>query len=79
MAERKQWVVTLSHERPLDEVRRALADAGLEVEQVLEEIGVVTGHADPGFAEKGRAIPGVADVSLEGRIDLGPPGSPDTW
>ena len=79
MAEQKQWVVTLSNERPVGEVRRALEDAGFEVDQVMDEIGVVTGRCDASAAGKLRGVPGVADVSGEQPIDIGPPGSPDTW
>ena len=79
MAEQKQWVVTLSRERPLSDVRRELEGAGFEVDQVLEEIGVVTGRSDEACAEKLRALAGVADVAADRPIDIGPPGSPDTW
>ena len=79
MAEQKQWVVTLSQERPSGEVRRALEDAGFEVDQMLDEIGVVTGRGDEACAKALRKLPGVADVSGEQPIDIGPPGAPDTW
>lgn len=79
MAEQKRWVVTLSKERPLSDIRQTLAKAGFAVDQVLEEIGVVTGSSDDAAVERIRALRGVADVSKDAPIDIGPPGSPTTW
>jgi len=44
MAEEKNWVVTLSGDRPAGEVRKDLAEAGFAVDQLLGEIGVITGR-----------------------------------
>jgi hypothetical protein len=79
MAEGKKWIVTLSSERPLGDVRRDLSGAGFKIDQVLEEIGVVTGECEPDVAEKVRGVKGVADISADAPIDLGPPDSPTTW
>jgi hypothetical protein len=79
MAEQKKWVVTLSKERSPEEVRKALTEAGMKVEQMLAEIGVVTAAGDDSCAERARHVPGVADVAPDQPIDIGPPGSPDTW
>jgi hypothetical protein len=79
MAEEKMWVVTLSSGRPAGEVRKDLADAGFAVDQVLDEIGVITGRCDDSVAGRVRAIEGVADIAGDTPIDIGPPGSPDTW
>lgn len=78
MARKKKQalVVTLSGERPPHEVARDLKAAGLEVGQVLETIGTVTGSADPKAAAKLRKVRGVADVSEDHAIDIGPPGAP---
>lgn len=79
MAEQKTWVVTLSKDRPSGEVRQALEAAGFEVDQMMDEIGVITGRSDEESAGKLRDLPGVADVSADHPVDIGPPGSPHTW
>ena len=79
MAEQKQWVVTLSNERPAGDIRKALEAAGFEVDQVMDEIGVVTGRSDEAAAKKLRDLPGVADVAGDHAIDIGPPDSDPTW
>jgi hypothetical protein len=79
MTERRKWVVTLSHERPLDDIRRAMDEAGFETDQVLDAIGVVTGAGSAEVAERLRGMSGIADVSPDSPIDLGPPDSPTTW
>jgi hypothetical protein len=79
MPETKGWIVTMSHERPIKEVAKDLSDAGFAVHDVLEEIGSIIGAAADDVASKLRSIPGVLDVSPDRPIDIGPPGSPDTW
>ena len=69
-------VITMSGERPIDEVVNDLRAAGLEVDQVLETVGSVTGSAHPATTERLRSIPGVADVSPDHPVDIGPPGAP---
>jgi hypothetical protein len=78
MAETQKWIVTTAGDRPLQDVARQLRQAGLAVEEVLDEIGCITGSASAEVAERLRAIPGVADVSPEHRIDIGPPDAPVT-
>ena len=69
-------VVTLSGDCDVHEVVRGLKAAGLEIDQALAEIGVVTGSADADQLEKLREVRGVADVSPDHPVDIGPPGSP---
>ena len=57
------------------EVVRRLKDAGLEVEQELEEIGVVTGSIDPEKAESLREIEGVSHVERSREYRIAPPDS----
>jgi hypothetical protein len=68
-------IVTLSGERTVRDVARDLRAAGLEIDQVLEETGIVTGTADSGIHARLRTIQGVADVSADHPIDIGPPDS----
>lgn len=78
MAGQKRWVVTLSGHRPLAAVRTELEAAGLKVEQILEEIRVITGLADPSAVSKLRHTAGVETVEEEHQIDIGPPDGP-SW
>lgn len=78
MANGKRWIVTLADGSALPDVRRRLAQAGFDVDQVLEDIGVVTGRGDDAVAAKLRKIEAVEDVSPEGEVGIAPPGS-DLW
>ena len=79
MADKKKWVVSISGDRPINEVKKKLTEAGFAVEQVLDEIGSITGSAGDSVAKSVRSIPGVADVAPETSIDIGPPDAPVTW
>ena len=79
MAQSQQWIITTSQDRPVAEIAKELSSAGFAVEQVLDEIGSITGRASKAVAAKLRAIKGVVDVSPSTGIDIGPPGSGDTW
>jgi hypothetical protein len=69
-------IVTVSGNRPIHDVARDLRAAGLDVDQVLEFTGTVTGSAQPQTVNKLRGVPGVADVSADHPVDIGPPGAP---
>lgn len=79
MAKKKKWVVTATGERPLADVRKSLTESGFTVEQVLDEIGCITGAASDDVAARLRSVPGVGDVSPDAPADVGPPDSPVTW
>lgn len=57
------------------EVVRRLKEAGLDVEQELGEIGVVTGSIDPEKAESLREIEGVSHVERSREFRIAPPDS----
>jgi hypothetical protein len=57
------------------EVVRRLKDAGLDVEQELGEIGVVTGSIDPEKTEALREIEGVSHVERFREFQIAPPDS----
>ncbi|MFD2934267.1 hypothetical protein [Spirosoma flavum] len=69
----------MSNKRPLTDITEELTKTGFTVDQVLTEIGCVTGTASNDVAEKLRLIPGVADISPEQGIDIGPPDAEITW
>lgn len=79
MAENIRWVVTSSGGRPLKDVAADVEAAGFAIDEVLEAIGIITGSATESVAERVRAIPGVADVSPDQPVDIGPPNSETTW
>ncbi|MES1167359.1 MAG: hypothetical protein ABUL68_05090, partial [Pseudomonadota bacterium] len=79
MADSKGWIVTTSSDRPIAEITKDLKAAGFSVGHVLEEIGSITGQAADDTATKLRSIAGVVDVSPDAPVDIGPPGSPETW
>ena len=73
---KKNLIVTVSGDRPIHEVAKDLRAAGLDVDQILEFTGTVTGSAQSQAADKLRSVPGVADVSADHSVDIGPPGAP---
>ncbi len=72
---KQPMVITVSGDRPIHEVADDLRAAGLDVDQVLESIGSVTGFAHPKNAARLRGVPGVVDVSPDHPADIGPPGA----
>jgi hypothetical protein len=78
MSQSRKWIVTTSPEK-ISDVKKKLAEAGFSVDQVLHEIGSITGTASDDVIKKVRSVDGVADVSPDHPIDIGPPDSPVTW
>jgi len=74
MPRRPTWIVTVVPGHPLPALTSALAQAGFEVGEVLDAIGVITGRGTAAVAHALRALPGVADVAADGGVDIGPPG-----
>ena len=56
MAESKRWIVTTSGDRPLNDVARDIKAAGFVIDEVLDQIGIITGSATDSVAE---ADPGI--------------------
>jgi hypothetical protein len=79
MPDTKRWIVTTSDDRPINDITADLKQAGFVVGDVLDAIGSITGTADDQAATKMRSIRGVVDVSPDAPIDIGPPGSGETW
>jgi hypothetical protein len=78
-AAKREWVVTVSGDRPIGTIAKELGAAGLTKQQVLKEIGSITGAASDKDVAKLRKVRGVADVSPTAPVDIGPPGSDETW
>jgi len=71
---RQALVITVSADHRIHEVAGELRVAGLDIDQVLEAIHVVTGSAHPRSVEQLRGVGGVTDVSPDHPVDIG--GSP---
>jgi hypothetical protein len=72
-SKKQSMVITTSGNRPIQEVAKELKDAGFEVEQVLEDIKVITGKGSAGTDKKLRSIKDVEDVSEDNPVSIGPP------
>lgn len=79
MATTKKWVVTLSNSQSVNKLSRELTEAGFAIDQVLDQIGCITGSGSDEVAQKLRKISGVADVSPEATIQLPPSDESVTW
>ncbi|WP_261377958.1 hypothetical protein [Vreelandella titanicae] len=73
------WLITISSDQPINEMATRLSAEGLTIQEVLEEIGCITGSADDATAERLKKIKGVVDIAPDMQIDMGPPGSEETW
>ena len=73
---KQSLIVTVSKDRHLHDVVADLKAAGLEVEGVLDAIGIVTGSAPATSMAALRKVRGVADVSSDHKVDIGPPDAP---
>ncbi len=79
MSNNKKWIVTATDKNALGDVRKKLTENGFVIDQVLEEVCCITGSANEETVSRLRKLPGVADVSPDQEIDIGPPEGPGTW
>jgi hypothetical protein len=79
MAKGTGWIITTSSDRPIGEIAEDLKTAGLTVSHVNDLISSISGTGDAGLKSKLQKVKGVVDVSPDTPIDIGPPGSTDTW
>lgn len=79
MPKHKTWIITTSGQRSTKDVAKDLRAKGFTVDQVLDEIGTITGAGDDAVVAKVRKVDGVSDVSPDHPIDIGPPDAPTTW
>lgn len=73
------WIVTISSDQSIKEIATRLSAEGLTIRDVLEEIGCITGSADIATADRLKSIEGVVDIAPDMQIEVGPPGSEETW
>lgn len=65
-----------AHLGRVGEVAASLRELGLLVEQVLDEVGVITGQLPPGRPLAVLRVDGVASVEEARRVQLPPPDAP---
>ena len=75
----KSWIVTTSGDRPIRDIANDLVKAGFTLQHVNDHIQSISGTASEGAVDKLRRVDGVLDVTPDEDIDIGPPGSSDTW
>jgi hypothetical protein len=75
MPKKARLIVTSSGKRALKELKADLDRAGFEVDESLDDIGVIVGRATGDAVQKLREIDGVSDVTEEGEVNIGPPDS----
>lgn len=73
------WIITISDAQSISDIAARLSAEGLTVKEILEEIGCITGAADDVTAERLKRVEGVVDIAPDMQIDVGPPGSEETW
>jgi hypothetical protein len=64
------------HRDQMDVVVAALTASGMQVERALGALGIVTGQAPVGARASLLAVPGVASVDEQLRVQLPPPDAP---
>ena len=72
----KRWIVTTTGKGSLEDVKKNLTKSGFSVDKVLDEIGIITGTSNDDDVERFRSVDGVADVSPDEDVDIGPPDAP---
>ena len=76
MTKGKRWIVTTTGKGSLEAVKKKLTKSGFTVDKVLDEIGIITGTTKDDDVERFRSVDGVADISPDEDIDIGPPDAP---
>lgn len=76
MTKGKRWIVTTTGKGSLEAVKKKLTKSGFTVDKVLDEIGIITGTTKDDDVERFRSVDGVADISPDEDVDIGPPDAP---
>ncbi|MCC6191565.1 MAG: hypothetical protein IT318_21270 [Anaerolineales bacterium] len=73
--ERVNIVIADAYLGRFEAVVKRCVKAGLEVDQALKDIGVVSGRIDAGNRQRLRRVRGVAAVETDRELHIAPPGS----
>lgn len=75
---RKSLTIAVSDRHMADilEVAQHLQDAGLQVEQVMDDLGIITGACDDAQISAVKNVEGVDSVDEDMSFHLAPPDSP---
>ena len=76
MSGKTTWIVTASGKRSLKEIEADLRQHGLEVDNVLEAVGSITGKGSADLGARLRSVAGVSAVEKDSPVDIGPPDAP---
>ena len=76
MTKGKRWIVTTTGKGSLEDVKKKLTKSGFTVDKVLDEIGIITGTTKDDDVDRFRSVDGVADISPDEDVDIGPPDAP---
>lgn len=76
MTKGKRWIVTTTGKGSLEDVKKKLTKSGFTVDKVLNEIGIITGTTKDDDVERFRSVEGVADISPDEDVNIGPPDAP---
>lgn len=76
MTKGKRWIVTTTGKGSLEDLKQKLTKSGFTVDKVLDEIGIITGTTKDDDVERFRSVDGVADISPDEDVNIGPPDAP---
>lgn len=75
----KLWIITISSDQSITDIAARLKAEGMTIRDLLEDIGCITGAADNATAQRLKHIEGVVDIAPDMQIEIGQPGSDETW
>jgi hypothetical protein len=75
----QRWIVTVDPQENPETVAERLRAQGFEVEQILAEVGSITGFVPKHKVPELRPVPGVVAIEPDVEIQLPPPDSSPTW
>jgi len=80
MSDKKNWIVLISGERPIEAISKDLQQKGFSIDATLDAIGQVIVKGSGEMKKEALKIEGITDILAAGDdIHLGPPDSDTTW
>jgi len=75
----RRWIVTLAGDASPEKIAEDLRAKGFVVEQVLGDVGVITGQASDSTVEKLKVLPTLQSIEPDQPIQLPDPSTGITW